>query len=639
MLSVSILYANAFLEKLYFEKHYMQLLIHANRTNAEDLLYQGMAELALFNIKRAENKLSKALLLFHKEENAFGIGRCHLYLGALAVLCGHAQKAKTMLMQATKWLKTQPEANQLYQAELLFYKALFLMGGTKHAQAKRLFKKASLLYRHTSFSHEAHKVLCCLAQTYFNKGQYEQAHRLLIRVAENTKETAYLTRSLCGLGSIAVCRHETTKAKAYFDRAFSLAQRISSYKDICYAHCGFGDLYFLKGHQREAIHAYKKALSLSKKVPCLKLKAHLFRQLGEAYRMCDQVEKARACFTKSLSFAKSANSIHGQGYALLGLADVARITDNHFDAQCLYTKALHFFERSSCVRGKAHALRGQGTLFVMLGHYEKAKEALQNSLTLCKETADLLTESRVYIWQGKLAMLSARYGRARTFFEKGLCLCRRIKDLWGEVQILTYLGNLEQETNQIDRAEILYRKTYLLACKIKDRAKEAMAHLGLGAVNCARGKRDNASTHFEHALKIFQYIQNVSGVAQTLYENARCMTSAGHSSHAMDLYAKAYMLVQGGKNTRLEMAIWREMGALEKAQGNMPASLIAYKTALTLAQKTNNTKEQAKTHLAWAKAYKISHPQDSRAHALKAMTLFKTLDSALYVERCEKMLS
>lgn len=71
----------------------------------------------------------------------------------------------------------------------------------------------------------------------------------------------------------------------------------------------------------------------------------------------------------------------------------------------------------------------------------------------------------------------------------------------------------------------------------------------------------------------------------------------------------------------------------------MPASLIAYKTALTLAQKTNNTKKQAKTHLAWAKAYKISHPQDSRAHALKAMTLFKTLDSALCVESCEKMLS
>lgn len=625
------------LRQSYVEGFYEDILAQPTKDSATNLLYTGMALLALERLKEAKEKLSEVHLIFEKKKNEEGIWRSKIYLNALKEKEG--QSCMSSFDQAADFFSKKK--NWLMQAEALYYKGIGCINRSSFKQAKQDLKTAILSFKKANAKQAVLKVQLALGEYYLMRSKWHKARDCFLKVvSESSQHKHLLSFGLRGLGEVDRSAFHTVKANMHFDRALDFARQRKDFfaENLCIQ--GKADLLFLKGDYPNAINLYKQALEQAHVYHLARVEIRILRNMGEALRMSDHVQEAQKYFTKSLIKARILQDKRAEAWALLGQADVARITDAPELSKKLYITAYPLFEQTECKQGQAQCLRGRGTLLYNLGEYEKARDKLEIAFHLCKEIEDQLTASRVLIWQGKVENALGHYGRARSFYEKGISLCQSIQDPWGEVQLLTYLGDLEREHNHPEEAKLIYKKTIDLAERIGDRAKEAMAHQGMGILCIEDQQNKKAQFHLQKALDIFKTIHHLSGQAHTLYQFGK---AEKQPKKAMSFYEKAYVLAEECQDILLKIALWRAMGTLDTTHNKKTEGNHAFEKAYEMSEKIQNKKEQAKVLYDWAEALlKQNHKEDAFEAVKKserALELFEKLDDTLGQARTWKLLA
>jgi tetratricopeptide (TPR) repeat protein len=209
-----------------------------------------------------------------------------------------------------------------------------------------------------------------------------------------------------------------------------------------------------------------------------------------------------------------------------------------------------------------------------------------------------------HAWQLPWAMRDYLYRRGHphervTVLGTALAAATRLDDAFGQAVSLRALGNAYTDTGEYDQA-----RTHLEGClplfqRLGDRLGEALAQQNLTRLADAQSRYANALSHGEQALRLYQAIGHEAGVAQMLINIAWCNAVLGDSQRARALCEQSLALIAKLGAYDTEHGPWDALGYIELHLGNFAQAAAHFELALRLCQSFGARTEEAEilTHL------------------------------------------
>lgn len=178
-----------------------------------------------------------------------------------------------------------------------------------------------------------------------------------------------------------------------------------------------------------------------------------------------------------------------------------------------------------------------------------AGQAYEEAVRLAKEAAlpELAAEA---LW--RLALVRHHGGHpeeARRFGLESCSLARSVPDPAIEAQSLNVMAGLQLEWGHIGEAGALFQEALGLARHREDLVAKIEQNLGI--VANVQGDVSRAEAHYRKALKTYQRLGDVHGVAIALHNLGMLAADNGGFAAAEELYSRALESAQAGGDRRL----------------------------------------------------------------------------------------
>ena len=344
------------------------------------------------------------------------------------------------------------------------------------------------------------------------RAQYERALPLFERVGSVLGEA----NCIKGLGDIALRRSDHDGARAQYERALPLFERVGSVLGEANCIQGLGDIALRRSDHDGARAQYERALPLYRQVGSVLGEANCIQGLGDiALRRSDH-DGARAQYERALPLYRQVGDVLGEANCIQALGDIALRRSDHDGARAQYERALPLFEQAGSVLGEANCIKGLGDIALRRSDHDGARAQYERALPLFERAGSVLGEANCIQALGDIALARSDHDGARAQYERALPLFRQVGDVLGEASCIKGLGDIALARSDHDGARAQYERALPLFRQVGDVLGEASCIKGLGDIALARSDHDGARAQYERALPLFRQVGDVLGEASCI---------------------------------------------------------------------------------------------------------------------------
>ena len=296
------------------------------------------------------------------------------------------------------------------------------------------------------------------------------------RAALDSPDESVIADAQFHLGRVAWRQGRLDVAKAHFEEARELAQRLGDDEARARAENGLGLVFYGRGEYVQARAALSVARDLSQ----------------------DPIMRAKA---------------------LLNLGIIANIEANFDAALTNYTRARAAFQQAGDHAGESLALHNLGMLHADLRQWDNADAAFRECLELCEARGDRPLIASVLVNRSEVSCARGRFDEAIAACDHAISITAEIGAEVQRGEALCWKGHALARAGRIDAAELASREAMRIARRTHVRLLEAEASRDLGAIASARGDSVGAHKWLTRALELFEELgaqRDVADVRATL---------------------------------------------------------------------------------------------------------------------------
>ncbi len=330
------------------------------------------------------------------------------------------------------------------------------------------------------------------------------------------------------------------------------------------------------------IPLYRESLALARQVGDRWGEAYALRGLVVNSTNVTEVEQAEAYLQASLALFRTLQDDWGMGLALFSLGWIAMNRDRIEEGAERWEESLYHFRRAGDRWGISVVLGSLGYMARLQGRYPQAADLTHESLALFRELGDKAGISYSIIRLGNLAWRRGDFAEAMALLQESLNIQRErnnqegiIAALQSQALVACFQGNFHHATTLLAESAKLAQARAIPYEIGENKSFEAW-------VDYCHNDLDQAMTHFEQSLSIFQHENETEGIAFSCYGlGLIAVKRANYSLAANYLHESLRRWQLRGHKHHIGAAL-SGLGRLELAQGNPQAAAIHFRASLTL---------------------------------------------------------
>jgi tetratricopeptide (TPR) repeat protein len=421
--------------------------------------------------------------------------------------------------------------------------------------------------------HESNRaaVLDTIAQIYFTLGDFDGAIQLYqqsLVTQEKLGDMHGMAQTFNSLGVMYVQKGEWDKATEFYRRSLAIEEQLGDVHGLAQTFGNLGAVYAQRGEWDKAIEFYQRSLAIKEQLGDVRGLAQTYNNLGLIYAGKGEWDKAIEFYQSSLATMEQLGDLHGMAQTYNNLGLVYADKGEWDKAIEFYQKALAIMERVGDSLGKSSALHNMAQIFVERGELDRAMQLYQQSLALKEQIGDLQGKSATLHQMAGIFVARGDLDRAMQLYQESLGTYERIGDLYSFALTLNNLGmmyrakgNLETAYENISRSHEILGK---LGVPQANSVLSVQAEIGyeLGKLLVDQGRWYDALRLFEKSLTVRRQNDDLNARADTIYQIARVHHLMGNLDKARIHYRDALRLYQHIQNLQGVAACETGLGRL-----------------------------------------------------------------------------
>jgi len=311
-----------------------------------------------------------------------------------------------------------------------------------------------------------------------------------------------------------------TEAIALYEQARSAAERAEDPAASAHALRQLGTAYSRLGRLDLAVDYQREALTLFRQYGDRDGETRALAGVGVALSRLGRLQEAIDPLQQALTMSLQAGDSLGEAIALNNLGVLYQHLGRYAEASEHLRLALNGFRDVGARPQEANTLTNLGVAEAKLGRYPEAARHLDESLTILKELSAPPEEAHALDELGRLLLQLGEVAPAVARFSESLEIYHRIGARSFEAYPLNGLGEAAFLSGDYEQALHRHGQALIIAEETGTTSQRARAHVGIGQALRAQHSTDDARTHFETALALYEKlgIPEAQEVRQTLTE-------------------------------------------------------------------------------------------------------------------------
>jgi tetratricopeptide (TPR) repeat protein len=181
----------------------------------------------------------------------------------------------------------------------------------EYTRALDFYNKALALSRENKDKLNEADVLGKIAIWHIDKGEYDKALELLTKGSEINRERQHIYRhrynlacDYFNLGLLFINKDDFTTAKKFYDKSFSLFNKLKLTYELSDYYFNIGEIYYYQKEYQKALDYYSRGLKIDQKQGNIPGIAADYNMLGELYLEMDNLQEAEKYFNQAKAIAE-----------------------------------------------------------------------------------------------------------------------------------------------------------------------------------------------------------------------------------------------------------------------------------------------------------------------------------------------
>lgn len=382
----------------------------------------------------------------------------------------------------------------------------------------------------------------------------------LLKVIRVSKEdTAQVTR-LNDVGSLYEDVNDLKNARASYDKALALAQKLNFKKGIAINLYDIGGLYYDESSYNDALDHFSKALDINLEMLDSTRIGDCYNMMGDVYRKQAKYPKALDCLLKGLKLREAQKQTKRIASSNNNIGLVYLEIDNFTKALEYFEKALKSAKESNNKFTICRCYNRMAIVYNELGQNDKAMEYYQLSLKTATEVDD---KTVMWIASGNIGNLYAelnKYDEALEAYKKSCDIATAIGNREGLCSSYRSMGYLDIKKKDYKSAEEYFRKAEKLALELELNDALRDVYEGLYHINEGKGNYREALMYHVKFKALTDSIYNVDNTKQM--SDLKTQFEVDKKEGELKAQAAAQLAISVEEKKRQQMMIYSVVAVL-----------------------------------------------------------------------------
>lgn len=548
-------------------------------------------------VYRREEKLLKALALYHQAYDGFGL---------LKSKSGQAYSLLCLGIVNELLSYSEDSINYLKKAKDLFAE----LGDNK------------------GLSH----TLRWLANRYYHEGDFQQSlvvGREALILAEKTGDTTLQVKIIAKIGDNLLSLGEQTQAEKRYKDSIELSKKIGFLRGKTYGLYGLGKVYKYNLEKAEKVNL--EALTIARQVGDKRRESRVLCSMGIGAVRQKNFKQAKNFFEQSRFLYSQIEDKRGKATVIVGRAFLHKKMNNYQKSADLLDIAFKEFHEVRDYYHQYETLLFKARLFRREGNFKEAE-------ALLKRIGDLFTvlKSNVLVVKTLLELAHLKrhqgsFNESGQFYEEVLLLCEPIKNYGIMGESYVGLGRIDYEEGLMKSAQEYIQKGLRYAEKADDVRVEGVAYLYLAAIERRAGRVSKSMTYFEKAEKIFSKINNLNGLLKTQIGIACLKRELGDYQESEAILKDLYGQYSTTVRKKEMFSVLMNLAFINYIAGNCQKAEQESLEAIKIAEKYGDLRGQGIVYMGQATILsRQGYVLESAEKASKALELFRKTNDRIH---------
>jgi CHAT domain-containing protein/Flp pilus assembly protein TadD len=384
----------------------------ARKTEADQLLQQGIEQYDISQFREAVQSLEQALAIYREINDRTSEGPI---LGVLGLAYTHLNK---------------------------------------HQEAIHTFEERLDIARELGDRMGEGFTLGNLGVVYRILGDYQRAislHEQHLNISREVGNREEEQLALLNLGIAYEKLGENQISIDYAEQSLYVSRAIGDPEGELEALINLGKLYSKRGQYQQAIEALEEGLIITHELGNKNLS--IFIALGTVYDNTGQYQDAIDYYSEALIIARAIGDHQGEGAALGNLAISHHNSGEYQQAISYYEQHIAIARQTGDRFGESDSLGNLGITYLTLNNYQLAIDLFEQQLVMARDIEHRQGEAAALGSLGRTYLLLNEYPKAISMLEENLALSREVGNREFEAGALSDLGTALRKNGEFKRSE------------------------------------------------------------------------------------------------------------------------------------------------------------------------------------------
>ena len=397
--------------------------------------------------------------------------------------------------------------NRLEVGRCHFGVALTYQAQRKPAEALKTFAEALKEFEAAGDKTEIANTLASIGGLQYELGNYDEARKAFLRVAEWSPGGESLAR----VAEAFYMQHDYGQALNYYLQALEFFKPRNSPGGMIASYSGAANCYYYQRNYDRALEFYNRSLAIERTVNDPAGVATRLQSIGNVHRVRGDYASALESYLTSLAIAQQSAASATVATTLGSIGLVRSLQGDNVQALEYFDKSLAKFQTDGDEVGMARMLSYIGNVRYVQGQYDLALEAYEKSRELYEKRSDQLNRAHLLLGIGAVQLAQRNHALA-------------LKSLHEALNFYTTLGRKADVADALSRLALAYREqgdnaralefAQSAARAAKDADVFSVASYALteaARALCGLGRKTEALNAFAEAIQVQRSIRPETG--------------------------------------------------------------------------------------------------------------------------------